>query len=144
MLATIHTSHPYVPIRPNIIAQLHRDLLKFSPESRWKWKPGRQEIADFRADGSAHDAIQVRVGCAHARVDGATLRWLQPTAGPGSGRSLLLIPAFVLDFLCIHPFLDGNGRMARLLSLLLLYQAGYKVGRYISLKQVVEVEGMVL
>jgi Fic family protein len=41
---------------------------------------------------------------------------------------LLLIAAYVLDFLCIHPFLDGNGRLARLLTLLLLYQAGYEVG----------------
>ena len=51
---------------------------------------------------------------------------------------LLLTGAYVLDFLCIHPFLDGNGRMARLLTLLLLYRAGYGVGRYISLEQVVE------
>ncbi|HVC95075.1 MAG TPA: Fic family protein [Pirellulales bacterium] len=51
---------------------------------------------------------------------------------------MLLIPAFVLDFLCIHPFRDGNGRVARLLSLLLLYQAGYEVGRYVSLERTVE------
>ncbi|MCK4390545.1 MAG: Fic family protein [Desulfobacterales bacterium] len=44
----------------------------------------------------------------------------------------------MLDFLCIHPFLDGNGRMARLLTLLLLYKAGYEVGRYISLEQMAE------
>jgi Fic family protein len=50
----------------------------------------------------------------------------------------VLISAFVLDFLCIHPFSDGNGRMARLLTLLLLYQSGYIVGRYISLEKVVE------
>jgi Fic family protein len=51
---------------------------------------------------------------------------------------LLIVPAYVLDFLCIHPFRDGNGRMARLLSLLLLYKAGYQVGRYISLEAAVE------
>ena len=50
----------------------------------------------------------------------------------------LLIPLYVLDFLCIHPFLDGNGRLARLLSVLLLYHNGYEVGRYISLERVVE------
>ena len=48
------------------------------------------------------------------------------------------MPAYVLDFLCIHPFADGNGRMARLLSLLLLYQAGYEVGRYIRSKRAIE------
>ncbi len=51
---------------------------------------------------------------------------------------LLLIPTYVLDFLCIHPFRDGNGRMARLLSLLLLYQDGFEVGRFISLENIVE------
>ncbi len=51
---------------------------------------------------------------------------------------MLLIPTYVLDFLCIHPFRDGNGRMARLLTLLLLYQAGYEIGRYISLEKIVE------
>src|SRR5207249_9836 len=51
---------------------------------------------------------------------------------------LLLVPMYVLDFLCIHPFTDGNGRMARLLTLLLLYQAGFGVGRFISLERIVE------
>lgn len=51
---------------------------------------------------------------------------------------LLVLSAYVLDFLCIHPFLDGNGRMSRLLTLLLLYQAGYGVGRFISLEKVIE------
>jgi len=56
----------------------------------------------------------------------------------GDFEPLLLIATYVLDFLCIHPFLDGNGRMARLLTLLLLYKAGYEVGRYISLEKMVE------
>lgn len=51
---------------------------------------------------------------------------------------LLLIAAYALDFLCIHPFLDGNGRMARLLVLLLLYTAGFEVGRFISLERIIE------
>jgi Fic family protein len=60
------------------------------------------------------------------------------TLDAGTIEPLLLIPAYVLDFLCIHPFADGNGRMARLLSLLLLYRAGYEVGRYISLERTIE------
>ena len=56
----------------------------------------------------------------------------------GEIEPLLLISTYILDFLCIHPFLDGNGRMARLLTLLLLYKDGYEVGRFISLEQMVE------
>ena len=47
---------------------------------------------------------------------------------------MLLIPVFIHDFLCIHPFNDGNGRMSRLLTTLLLYRSGYVIGRYISLE----------
>ena len=51
--------------------------------------------------------------------------------------ALILIPCFVLDFLCIHPFNDGNGRMSRLLTLLLLYKSGYMVGQYISIEKAI-------
>jgi Fic family protein len=51
---------------------------------------------------------------------------------------LILVPLAVLDFLCIHPFSDGNGRVARLLTLQLLYHFDYEVGRYISLERIIE------
>ena len=51
---------------------------------------------------------------------------------------LIVIPMFVLDFLCIHPFNDGNGRMSRLLTLLLLYRSKYIVGKYISIEKMIE------
>ena len=51
---------------------------------------------------------------------------------------MLLIPMFIFDFLCIHPFNDGNGRMSRLLTLLLLYRSGYIVGKYISMEMIIE------
>lgn len=56
----------------------------------------------------------------------------------GKWDKILLIPMFILDFLCIHPFNDGNGRMSRLLTLLLLYKAGYIVGKYISIEMLIE------
>jgi len=56
----------------------------------------------------------------------------------GTYDPLLLMPVFILDFLCIHPFNDGNGRMSRLLTLLLLYRAGFIVGKYISIEMLIE------
>ena len=50
----------------------------------------------------------------------------------------MLIPCAILDFLCIHPFNDGNGRMSRLLTLLLLYKSGYLVGKYVSIEKLIE------
>ncbi len=138
VLATIHTSHPHVPLRPNIIAQLHRDLMKFTPEPGGKWKRVENEIADFHPDGTR----TTRFRCVSVAL---TPEWVERLCegfnrlrDQDAAEPLLLIPAFVLDFLCIHPFLDGNGRMARLLTLLLLYQSGYEVGRYISLERIVE------
>jgi len=51
---------------------------------------------------------------------------------------LILIFIFICDFLCIHPFNDGNGRTSRLLTTLLLYQSGFMVGKYISIEQKIE------
>ena len=62
-----------------------------------------------------------------------TRLWNQQKISP-----LLVIPAFILDFLSIHPFTDGNGRVSRLLTVLLLHQVGYEVGRYISLERIIE------
>ena len=64
-----------------------------------------------------------------ARFDAASEQGREP---------LVTIPLLILDFLCIHPFRDGNGRVARLLTLLALYHAGYDVGRYISLERVIQ------
>lgn len=67
------------------------------------------------------------------------LCWLFQTTWVGDKVDrLLLIDAFILDFLCIHSFSYGNGRAARLLNLLLLYAAGYEVGRYVSLERIIE------
>lgn len=138
VLATIHASHEHVKVRPGVILQLHRDLYKFSAERGGQWKQVDNEIADVRPDGSR----STRFRCVPAVL---TSDWMERLCGDFNRlwqqeavEPLLLIPAFVLDFLCIHPFRDGNGRMARLLTLLLLYEAGYQVGRYVSLERIIE------
>jgi len=101
-------------------------------------RPLDNDITEARADGTV--VVRFKPLAPHLTPDAMTrLHDAHRTAcDAGAVEPLLLIPAYVLDFLCIHPFADGNGRMARLLSLLLLWQAGYEVGRYISLESVIE------
>ncbi|MFQ5743601.1 MAG: Fic family protein [Acidobacteriota bacterium] len=138
VLSTIHANHEHVNLTPGLLLQFHRDLYRFMDQGGGRWKPVDNEIVESRPDGTR--LIRFRPVPAHETPEAMARlherfgeRWRA-----GEVEKLLLISAYVLDFLCIHPFLDGNGRMARLLSLLLLYQAGYKVGRYISLEKIIE------
>jgi Fic family protein len=138
VLRTIHASWEAMPFSLSLVLQLHRDLYQFVPGRGGRWKTAPNRITEIRPDGAERVRFEPvpprRTEPAmrelHERFE---LEWESQTTD-----RLLLFGAYVLDFLCIHPFLDGNGRMARLLTLLLLYRAGYGVGRYISLEQVVE------
>lgn len=138
VLNTIHANHENMKFSVNLVLQMHRDLLRFTTERDGKWKTAPNEIEEVGADGKkfirfvpvAPHLTEESMRTLHKRF---AEMWDSHKFEP-----LLLIPAYVLDFLCIHPFRDGNGRMARLLSLLLLYQAGYEVGRFISLENIIE------
>lgn len=138
VLATIHASALDIPFSANVVLQLHRDLYQFLPGEGGHWKPVDNEITETAPDGVK--MVRFRPVPAHVTPD--TMQRLHERFAAlwreGEIDRLLLIAVYVLDFLCIHPFRDGNGRMARLLTLLLLYHAGYEVGRYISLEQIVE------
>jgi Fic family protein len=121
-----------------MVLQLHRDLYQFVTGEGGAWKPVDNEITETHPDGTK--IVRFRPVPAYATPD--AMRDLHDRFNTlwdsGTVEPLLLIPTYVLDFLCIHPFRDGNGRMARLLTLLLLYRAGYEVGRFISLEQIIE------
>ena len=139
VLNTIHSSYRDISFTPNIVLQLHRDLFNYTPEAGGQWKNTDNTISEQAADGTK----QIRFIPTPAWQTPAAMKQLheryhQCKHEAQSTEPLLAIPAYVLDFLCIHPFRDGNGRMARLLSLLLLYQEGYEVGRYISLEKTIE------
>lgn len=138
VLRAIHSHHADVALTPNVVLQLHRDLFQYVPGGGGRWKGTNNDITETRPDGST--AVRFRPVAAHLTPDAMSELHdaYRGVLDAGTIDPLLLIPAYVLDFLCIHPFADGNGRMARLLSLLLLYQAGYEVGRYISLEGVIE------
>lgn len=138
VLATIHESYEYIPLRPTMILQLHRDLYKFSGMSiGGNYKNSDNVIAETDSAGNWFVRFQpVPAWETPEAIDFACKAYdeaVQSGADP-----LLVIPMFILDFLCIHPFNDGNGRMSRLLTLLLLYRSGYIVGKYISIEKVIE------
>lgn len=138
VLATIHESYEYIPLRPSMLLQLHRDLYKFSGMNiGGNYKNSDNVIAEEDAEGNRFVRFQpVSAWETAEAVDLACKAYDE--ALQGGADPLLLIPMFVLDFLCIHPFNDGNGRMSRLLTLLLLYRSGYIVGKYISIERVIE------
>lgn len=138
VLRTIHRSHAHIPVTPSVIQQFHRDLYAYSATPGGRWKSVDNTIDDILPDGTHQVRFRTvpAVGVPHAMDELCVgLRREEET---GIAPSLLLAGAFVLDFLCIHPFQDGNGRLSRLLTLQLLYRSGYEVGRYISLERVTE------
>ena len=139
VLATIHESYEYINLRPNIILQLHRDLYSYSQGAAGgSYKNSDNVIAETDAEGH-HKARFIPVAAfqtAEAMEELCT-RFLEAWEADRIDK-LVLIPMFILDFLCIHPFNDGNGRMSRLLTLLLFYKAGYIVGKYVSMEMLIE------
>ena len=139
VLSTIHESHDFIPAKPSIILQLHRDLYKFSGKSvGGSYKVDDNVIAEEDNEGNRHIRFApVSAWETPSAVD-AICNAFDDILTQSDADPLLIIPMFILDFLCIHPFNDGNGRMSRLLTLLLLYRAGYIVGKYISIEKLIE------
>lgn len=139
VLTTIHENYDYIPITPNSILQLHRDLYSFLPAGMGgNWKNTENIIAETQQDGT--QLIRFRPVSAFETPEAMEhlCRNYREAIGERRHDPLLLLLLFIFDFLCIHPFNDGNGRMSRLLTLLLLYQNRYLVGKYISLESLIE------
>ena len=137
VLNTIHENYDYIPINSNYMLQLHRDLYKFIGNSAGGiFKTADNIIRETDADGNA--SVRFRPVAAWetpAAVDELCKAYKEAKE---DADPLVLNMMFILDFLCIHPFNDGNGRMSRLLTLLLLYQSGFIVGKYISIEKIIE------
>jgi Fic family protein len=139
VLDTIHSSAEHIPFKRSVVEQFHRDLYSFTGKPAGRFKGSQNEVARYDADGRKIGVIfegtspfetPRAMDELHERFDEAVKE--------GNHDRLLLSAAYIFDFLTIHPFDDGNGRMSRLLTLLLLYQAGYEVGRFISLEKLIE------
>lgn len=136
-LELIHQSRTDMPVTVNVIRQLHQRICSHLPDQGGDWKPADYEIVERDPDANI---VRVRFTPVSAVATPQAMQNLvqrYESATKDNREPLLIVPLLVLDFLCIHPFRDGNGRVARLLTLLALYHAGYDVGRYISLERVI-------
>jgi Fic family protein len=139
VLAIIHESNEFIPVSPNIIVQFHRDLYKYTACSHGgRFKDSDNAIAEITLGGESFIRFAPVSAVATPGALEAICEALNKAKKDDQVDSLLLSCLFILDFLCIHPFTDGNGRMSRLLTLLLFYQAGYEVGRYVSIEKIIE------
>jgi Fic family protein len=138
-LALIHESASHMPFSIDVILQLHSMIYRYLPSDGGRWKTTDNQIVERNSDGSIR---RVRFDPVSAfDTPGAMDRLVESynqAIKPLSVEPLVVVPAVVFDFLCIHPFLDGNGRVARLITLMLLYHFDYQVGRFISLERIFE------
>lgn len=138
-LALIHESHDYIDVTPNNILQLHGVMYKHTSSSMGgHYKIGDNVIAEVNAAGECVERFKpvpaVATPTAMEELCGAYRAALKDYKYD----PLILVCMFVLDFTCVHPFNDGNGRVSRLLTLLALYRAGYLVGKYVSIEKAIE------
>lgn len=139
VLNTIHENFPYIPIRDTFILQLHRDLYKFENASNGgRFKTVDNVIEEEDAGGNKFVRFSPLPAWETPKAIINLCTAYNEAINKSEADPLLIMPMFIIDFLCIHPFNDGNGRMSRLLTLLLLYQSDYIVGKYISLEKLIE------
>ncbi len=136
-LSLIHESHEGMPLIVGVVQQLHATVFRYLPNPGGKFKATDNVITQRNP---VTGETSVRFQALSAAATPGAMQTLVDDYGEAipDHDALTIVPLAVLDFLCIHPFTDGNGRVARLLTLLLLYKSGYIVGRYISLERIFE------
>ena len=139
VLNTIHENYDYIDINSNIILQLHRDLYKYAGLSYGgKFKNSQNYVEETLEDGTKRTRFTPLSPVETPIAVEELCNSYNEIINKGEVDPLLVIPIFILDFVSIHPFNDGNGRISRLLTLLLLYKSGYIVGKYISIEKIIE------
>jgi Fic family protein len=131
-----------IAISENHIKQLHRDLLVHSEKDAWhrgNYKTASNSVAAFDEDGKQIGIVfETATPFDTPRLMRELVDWLSSQRGEGHLHPLIVIAVFTVVFLEIHPFQDGNGRLSRILTTLLLLQAGYAYVPYSSLESVIE------
>ena len=135
-LNQIHLNYSSIEFNENSILRLHEILMSYSGyEYGGKYKADDNLIIEEDKDGSRKVRFKpVSAIETPKAMEQLILAYIDASSNANINQ-LLLIPCVILDFLCIHPFKDGNGRMSRLLSLLLLYKNGFDAGKYVSFEE---------
>jgi len=135
VLNIIHESFDAIPITPNYILQLHKILYShMNNPAAGRTKTVQNYISATYPDGSTKTLFTPLDPFETPIALESICNEFNRVIGNNELEPLIAIPIFIHDFLCIHPFNDGNGRMSRLLTTLLLYRSGFYVGKYISLE----------
>ncbi|WP_068469570.1 Fic family protein [Candidatus Protochlamydia phocaeensis] len=137
-LNLIHQSGVHMRFSLNVILQLHSWLYRYLPHQGGQWKLTDNQILEIHPDGRKRIRFTPTTAFETPQAMEELVRRYDASIQAWGKEPLIILPLTILDFLCIHPFSDGNGRTARLLTLLLLYHFDYQVGRYISLERIFE------
>jgi Fic family protein len=142
VMETVFNAWADIPITENHIKQLHRDLLAYSQKDerhRGEYKKLRNDVGAFDADGKMIGIVfETATPFDTPQRMTELVAWLRDARELGRLHPVLIVAVFIVTFLEIHPFQDGNGRLSRILTTLLLLQAGYVYVPYSSLESVVE------
>lgn len=135
-LNEIHLHYEDIELSENTILRLHEIMMTYTgAEDAGKYKINENYIVEEDKDGNRKMRFKPLSAKETPKAMEQLILAYYDASNNSNTNQLLLIPCFILDFLCIHPFRDGNGRMSRLLTLLLLYKNGFDVGKYVSFEE---------
>jgi Fic family protein len=137
-LSLIHESEEPMPFSEGTVLQLHDILYRYMPQQCGHWNTTNNNIIEFHSDSSSHIRFRPMAANLTPMAMADMITRYRTALDQHLADPLVLVPLVILDFLCIHPFPNGNGRMARLLTLQLLYHFNYAIGRFISLERIFE------
>lgn len=135
VLSVLHENYEFIPLTPNYILQLHKMLYnRTGLEIGGKFKSVQNYITAVNSNGESFTLFTPLAPYETPEAVEKICEEYNKEISKNRVDPLILIPVFIHDFLCVHPFLDGNGRMSRLLTTLLLYKSGFMLGKYISIE----------
>lgn len=142
LINTIFDNYQDIPLSENYIKQLHQILLRYSPKDechRGEYKKDSNRVAAFDADGHEIGSIfETATPFDTPRLMRELVEWANDNFKDRYFHPIIVIGVFIVHFLAIHPFTDGNGRMSRALTAMLMLQQGYSYMPYASMESIVE------